>query len=74
MSSSQVVPNVKTPNKEKKKVHVDLPEFVWDLIGKIAERYGIPKVDLISVLVISEARRLGIEIRPVDDGKEVTEA
>ena len=66
MSSPQVVQNVKPPNKEKKKVHVDVPEFVWDLVGRIAERYGIPKVDLISVLVISEARKLGIEVKPAE--------
>ena len=59
MASPQVVPNVK----EKKKVHVDLPEVVWSLVGEIAERYGMPKVDVITVLVISEARRLGIEVK-----------
>ena len=74
MSSPQVAQNVKTPNKEKKKVHVDLPEFVWNLVGEIAKRYGIPKVDVLTILVISEARRLGIEVRPADDGKEVAEA
>ena len=59
--------DVQTQNvKEKRRVHVDLPKVVWDLVGEIAERYRMPKVDVLTVLVISEARRLGIEIKTLD--------
>ena len=62
---------VKNPSRSKiEHVHVDMPKAVWDLVGELAKRYGVGKVDVIKILVFSEAKRLGLDKKV----SEVTEA
>ena len=58
--------NPKVREVKRKTVHVEIPEVVWNLVTEIAKRYRVPKTDALSLIVMSEARRLGIEIKTLD--------
>ena len=42
-------------------VHVDMPKSVWDMVDELAKHYGVGKVDVVKILVFSEAKRLGLD-------------